>query len=63
MVMANILIKCGKYEEAIEKLDYVLSLNGWYTVNNLIMEKDYDPLRDMPEFQILLKKYSLKSTS
>ncbi len=63
MVMANIFIKCGKYDEAIERLDYLLSLRGWFTVNSLIMGKEFDPIRNMPEFQALLKKYAFAPVS
>lgn len=61
--MATILTKCGKYDEAIERLDYLMSLEGWYTVNSLNMNKEFDPIRDMPEFQALLKKYAMTPAS
>jgi len=63
MVMATILVKCGKYEEAIERLNYLLSLEGWFTVNRLIMDKEFDPIRNMPEYKALLQKYAMAPAS
>lgn len=60
MVMVQILVKCKKYDEAIAKLDYVLSLNGWYTVRSIALDKLLDPLRDRPAYQGLLRKYAMK---
>jgi hypothetical protein len=63
MVMANIFIKCGKYPEAIQMIDKLLSLEGYYTVNNFKLDIMCEPIRDLPEFQMLMNKYQLHEGS
>jgi hypothetical protein len=58
MVMAKIYVNCGNYDEAINELDYVLSLRAVNTVNGLKLQSWVDPLRDHPRFQALLEKYN-----
>lgn len=63
MVMAKILTKCGEFDEAFKRLDDLLSLEGWFTINTLKMDKNFDPIRMMPEYQALLKKYPMVPAS
>lgn len=60
MVMARIYVNCGKYDEAIDELEYLLSLESVNTANDLKLYLWVDPLRDHPRFQALLKKYEMK---
>jgi hypothetical protein len=55
--MAKIYINCGKYDEAIDELDYLLSLRAVNTANSLKLQSWVDPLRDHPRFQALIDKY------
>lgn len=57
MVMARIHINCGNYDEAIDELDYLLSIDGEFTANNLLLWSWVDPLRDHPRFKALIEKY------
>ena len=57
MVMAKIHINCGNYDEAIDELDYLLSIEALWTANGLLLWTWVDPLRDQPRFKALLKKY------
>jgi hypothetical protein len=58
MVMARIYINCGYYEEAVDELDNLLSLETKYTANNLKLWSWVDPFRDHPRFKALMQKYS-----
>jgi hypothetical protein len=57
MVMAQIYIDCGEYDAAFDELDYLLSLETYFTVNSLKLDRRWDDLRDLPRYQELLKKY------
>jgi hypothetical protein len=57
MVMATIYAVCGKYNKALDELEELLSYKVSYTVNDLIWNKELDPLREMPRFKELLRKY------
>jgi len=59
MVMAQIYTKCGNYDGAIEIIDYLLSLETTFTVNDFKMDPQFNPLHDVPEFQALMEKYAL----
>lgn len=61
MVMAQIYTMCGEFDEAIEEIEYLLSQESNYTVNDFKIDDTFDPLRDMPEFQALMTKYALPS--
>jgi hypothetical protein len=60
MVMARIYANCGKYDQAIDELELVLSLETHITVNTLKLKHWIDPLRDNPRFKTLIKKYEDK---
>lgn len=59
MVMAEIYTKCGDYDKAIELIEYLLSLESSYTVNDFKMDPLLKPLQDMLEFTALMEKYAL----
>jgi hypothetical protein len=59
MVMARIYVNCEKYDEAIDELELVLSLETQVTVNTLKLKHWIDPLRDHPRYQAMIKKYAL----
>jgi hypothetical protein len=59
MVMAQIYTNCGKYEKAIGLIEYLLSLESSYTVNDFKMDPMLKPLRGVPEFKALMEKYAL----
>jgi serine/threonine-protein kinase len=55
--LAQIHTMVGDYDEAIDLLDYLLSIPSWESVPSLRLRPRYDPLRDHPRFQALLEKY------
>jgi|CXWL01.1.fsa_nt_gi hypothetical protein len=58
MVMAIIYVKCGKYDEAIDQLEVLLSEQTGFTVNSFSKNSNLDPLRDLPRYQEMIRKYS-----
>jgi serine/threonine protein kinase/tetratricopeptide (TPR) repeat protein len=58
--LTQILIFVGEYEEAIDKLEYLMSIPAGQdiSVNALRFSPDFDPLRGHPRFKRLLEKYS-----
>jgi tetratricopeptide (TPR) repeat protein len=63
MIVARIYANCGKYDEAINELELVLSLETDITVNTLKYKHWIDPFRDHPRYQALIKKYALQDAS
>jgi hypothetical protein len=59
MVMILAYTSCGMYDEAIAEIDYLLSLESHYTVNDFQLWRRFDSLRELPEFQALMEKYAL----
>ena len=59
---ARILTIVGEYEQAIDKLEYLMSIPaGWViSLRDLQKEPRWDPLRDRLRFKLLLEKYSKK---
>ena len=57
MVMATIYIMAGENDKAFDELDYLLSIPSWFSVNQLKLDPFYDPLRDHPRYQELIRKY------
>jgi len=59
--MAMILLMIGEYDEAIDKLEFLLQRNGWISVELLKKDPFWDPLRDIYAFKALIKnpKYQI----
>ena len=57
MLMARIYANCGRFDEAMDELEDVLSLETYVTVNTLKYKHWIDPFRDNPRFQALIEKY------
>jgi len=56
---AEILMRVGEYEEALDKIEYLLSIpNLNLSVATLQKDPKWKPLRDHPRFKQLIKKYS-----
>jgi len=60
--LARIFALCGENEEAINQIEYLLSIPaGWHiSIHSLQLDPIWDPLRQHPRFQQLLKKYSTR---
>ncbi len=63
MVMANIYCRCGKYEEALDEIEVLLSVQNSFTVNSANLNAHFDPLRKLPRYQEMMKKYALSPGS
>jgi TolB-like protein/Tfp pilus assembly protein PilF len=53
---AEIYVRVGEYEAAIDQLEYLLSVPSLITIPLLRVDPLYDPLRDHPRFQALLER-------
>jgi serine/threonine-protein kinase len=54
--LAEIYVRVGEYEAAIDQLEYLLSIPSTISIPLLRVDPLYDPLRDHPRFQALLEK-------
>jgi hypothetical protein len=55
--MARICLMVGEYEEAIKKLDFLLSVPAEVSIAGLMNDPTWAPLRTHPDFQELIRKY------
>ncbi len=56
---AEILVRVGEYEDALDKIEYLLSIPFMHlSVVSLQNDLKWKPLHDHPRFKQLLKKYS-----
>jgi hypothetical protein len=58
MVMAIIYIKCGEYDKALDELDVLLAQQTPFTVNDFKLNPELEPLRKLPRYQEMIRKYS-----
>ena len=59
MVMAIIYVKCGDYDKALDELEELLLQQTNYTVNDFKLNMELEPLRKLPRYQEMMKKYAL----
>jgi hypothetical protein len=57
MVMAQIDVLSGKYDDAIDELETLLSSQTWWTTTYMQADPVLAPLRNLPRFKALMKKY------
>ena len=53
--LARIYVMIGEYDKAIDQLEFLLSIPSRISIPMLGLDPTWDPLRDMPRFQRLLK--------
>jgi non-specific serine/threonine protein kinase len=53
--LAQVLVRAGRYEAALDQLEYLLSIPSPISVGLLRHDPIWDPLRDHPRFQRLLE--------
>ena len=58
MVMAIIYAKCGDYDKALDELEELLLQQTNYTVNDFKLNMELEPLRKLPRYQEMMKKYA-----
>jgi serine/threonine-protein kinase len=56
--LAQIYVMVGDYDAALNQLDYLLSIPSQISVPWIRIDPRWDPLRNNPRFQQLMKKYS-----
>jgi non-specific serine/threonine protein kinase len=57
-VLAEIYVRAGRYEDAIDQLDFLLSTPSDISIGLLELDPIWDPLRAHPSFQKLINKKS-----
>ena len=57
MVMAQVDVLGGNYNSAIDELETLLSIQTWYTTTYMQADPLLDPLKELPRFRALMKKY------
>jgi tetratricopeptide (TPR) repeat protein len=53
--LMEIYIFCGKFDEALDKIEYLLSVPSWLSKGILMIDPIFDPLREKSRFQKILK--------
>lgn len=56
--LAQIYVMVGEFDLAVDHLEYLLSIPGELSVKQLMIEPVWKPLRALPRFQKLMKRYS-----
>ena len=57
MVMAMIYTMVGEYDNAIDELEFLITIPSWCTAKFLRADPIFDPLEGLPRFEALMKKY------
>ena len=55
--LMEIDILAGNFDDALDKIEYLLTHPSWLSVGDLKLYKRYDKLRDHPRFVQLLETY------
>jgi len=55
--IADLYLKIGDFEKAIDEYEYLLSIPGPISIGQIKLTPAFDPIRDNPRFQEVLKKY------
>jgi hypothetical protein len=55
--MARISMMVDEYEEAVKKLDFLLSVPAEISIPGLLGDPTWDPLKNDPDFRELVRKY------
>jgi hypothetical protein len=57
MVMAQIDVLGGAYDDAMDELEHLLSIQSWWTTTYMKADPLLEPLRNLPRFKAMMKKY------
>jgi TolB-like protein/Flp pilus assembly protein TadD len=55
--LALVYLMTGEYDLALDQIDYLLSIPGFFSVSLLQLDPRWDPLRTHPRYAQLLQKY------
>ena len=56
--LARIYVKVGEYNKALEQIESLLKIPSRLSIKLLLLDPDWKPLIDLPEFKKLLEAYS-----
>ena len=56
--LANIYTLLGDYDNALKQIDFILSIPGAFSVNQLKLFALFDPLRNLPGYKAIIDKHS-----
>jgi len=57
--LARIYVMVGEHDEAIDQLEHLMSIPGPFSIHFLRLDPAWDPLRNHPRFQDLLRRMNL----
>lgn len=57
--LAAIYTMVGEYDAALDEVEYLLSIPNWWSVYDLQLDPEFDPLRDHPRYPVLLERYAI----
>ncbi len=57
--LALIYVMTGKYDKALEQIDYLLSIPGFFSIKILEIDPRWAPLKNQTGFKKILEKYSV----
>lgn len=63
MVMAQVDVMIGNYDDAIDELEQLLSIESWWTAAYMRADPLFSPLRELPHFNSMLTKFEAKNSS
>ena len=55
--LAVIYTMVGEHDSALDEIEYLLSIPSYCSVQDLRLDPIWDPLRDHPRFQRILREY------
>jgi tetratricopeptide (TPR) repeat protein len=58
-VLAVIYTMVGEYDAALDEIEYLLSIPIQFSVHDLRLDPEFDPLRAQPRYEELLEKYAI----
>lgn len=56
--LAEIYTMVGEYDLALDQMDTLLSIPSWFSVQILLLDPAWDPLRALPRYKQIVAKYS-----
>jgi non-specific serine/threonine protein kinase len=61
--MTEIFILFGEYDAAMDRIEHLLSVPSFFSIHFLEISPKFDPIRELPRYKRIVRKYSDKSVS